>query len=83
MLSWPAYKVCEPHAILIGLTGLSALAAFAPASWLALWRLGLIVMAVLAPTLAIARAWRTVARGSIEAEFARWFVPDGRPGSPD
>ena len=40
-LAWPAYKACEPHVVLLGLTALAALAAVvAPAAWLALWRRG-------------------------------------------
>ena len=48
-----------------------------PAAWLAAWRWGVRGMAVLAPSLAVARAARAVATGAVEAEFARWFRPDG------
>ena len=29
-LTWPAYKVCEPHVVLLGLTGLAAVAIVSP-----------------------------------------------------
>lgn len=72
-LTWPAYKACEPHVVLLGLTGLALLALTAPAAWLALWRAAVAVMAVLAPTLALARSARAVGRHAVEDEFARWF----------
>lgn len=75
--TWPAYKVCEPHAVLIGLTALAVVALASPLSWLALWRIGVLGMAVLAPMLAVARAGRAVATGATEAEFDRWFRPVG------
>ncbi len=75
MLTWPAYKACEPHVVLIALTAMAALALVAPGSWLASWRWGVRGMAVLAPTLAIARIARAVAGGAVEGEFARWFRP--------
>jgi hypothetical protein len=81
-LTWPAFKACEPHVVLIGLTGLAAVALIAPTAWLVLWRLGVVGMAVLAPTLAFGRAARSVARGSTEAEFARWFRPIDPAGDP-
>jgi hypothetical protein len=74
-LGWPAYKACEPHVILIGLTGLAAAALGLPSIWLALWRGSAIAMAILAPILAIARIARAVRRGGVEAEFSRWFQP--------
>jgi len=74
-LTWPAYKACEPHAVLLGLSVLAASAIVAPAAWLAAWRGGVLVMAVLAPTLAAGRAARAVIRGSVDDEFDRWFRP--------
>lgn len=75
MVSWPAYKMCEPHAVLIGLTALAALALIAPEFWSRLWRGGVALMAVLAPMLAVGRGARAIGRGSVEEEFARWFRP--------
>ncbi|HMB05347.1 MAG TPA: CDP-alcohol phosphatidyltransferase family protein [Isosphaeraceae bacterium] len=72
-LTWPAYKMCEPHVVLLGLTVLAALALVLPSPWLTLWRGGVRLMAVLAPLLGFGRAARSVARGAAEAEFARWF----------
>ena len=63
------------HVVLIGLTGLALLAMVAPACWLALWRGGVRIMAVLAPALAFGRAARAVIQGSAESEFALWFQP--------
>ena len=74
-LTWPAYKACEPHVVLIGLTGLAVVAIAAPAFWLTLWRGSVLAMAVLAPLLAIARIARAARRGAVEDEFSRWFRP--------
>jgi hypothetical protein len=76
-ITWPAFKVCEPHAVLLALTGLAAVALIAPSIWLPLWKAGLVGMAVLAPTLAIGRAARTVVRSGVEEEFRQWFRPIG------
>lgn len=86
--SWPAYKVCEPHSVLVGLTLVAAAGLAAPSTWLALWKLGTLGMAALAPTLAIARTSRSVVRSSAEEEFHRWFRPmpeaaDGTGPAPD
>jgi hypothetical protein len=72
-LTWPAYKACEPHAVLLGLTALAALAFVAPTTWLTLWRWCVRVMTALAPLLALARSARAVRRRAAEEEFARWF----------
>ena len=74
-LTWPAYKICEPHAVLIGLSLLAGLAIVSPAAWLVDWRGGVVLMAILAPTLAAGRAARAVVRGSVDDEFDRWFRP--------
>jgi len=74
-LTWPAYKACEPHVVLIGLTALAVLALGAPPLWLMLWRGGVRIMAVLAPALAFGRAARTVTRQTVSEEFERWFRP--------
>ena len=82
MLTWPMYKACEPHVVLLALTALAAVAAIAPTPWLTLWRGGVLGMAVLAPALAFGRAARSVARGGVESEFLRWFTLD-TPARPD
>jgi hypothetical protein len=74
-LTWPLYKACEPHAVLIGLNGLAAIALVAPTIWLGLWKFGVLAMAALAPALAAARSGRAIVRGASEAEFGRWFRP--------
>ena len=80
-LSWPALKSCEPHVVLMALTGLAVMAAAHPALWQECWRAGVGVMAVLAPTLATARIARAVARGASEEEFAQWFHTWNLPAS--
>jgi phosphatidylglycerophosphate synthase len=74
-LTWPAYKLCEIHVVLIGLTGLAVLAVAYPALSLALWRAGVLCLAVLAPMLGIGRIARSVSCSNVETEFARWFQP--------
>jgi len=74
-LTWPAYKLCEVHVVLVGLAGLAVLAIALPAVWLALWRGGVLLLAVLAPALGIGRAARSVLKSRVEAEFSRWFLP--------
>ena len=39
-ITWPAYKVCEPHVVLLGLTALALVAIGAPAVWLTSGKLG-------------------------------------------
>jgi hypothetical protein len=75
-LTWPAFKACEPHTVLVGLTGLALLAVVHPSTWLNCWRLATLAMSLLAPTLGAARVARAIARGSAEAEFDRWFRPE-------
>ena len=82
-LTWPAYKVCEPHVVLIGLTTLALLALAVPHVWLALWRGGVCFMAVLAPALAFGRVARTVRRQTVSEEFDLWFRPWADVVEPD
>jgi phosphatidylglycerophosphate synthase len=74
-LTWPAYKACEPHVVLVGLTALALTALVAPPAWLSLWRGAVRVMAVIAPSLAFGRAARAVTRKTVSAEFDGWFHP--------
>ena len=74
-ITWPAYKACEPHVVLLELTVMAALAIAFPAIWLNLWRGGVLAFAVVAPVLASARIIRSVRRRAVEEEFARWFQP--------
>ncbi len=73
--TWPAYKICEPHIVLMSLTILGTLAIAAPGAWLACLTLYVGAMAVMAPFLAIARIARAIVRGVTEDEFSRWFAP--------
>ena len=72
-MTWPAYKLCEPHVVLVWLTILAIVAVFSPSAWLGRWRLVVLGMAFLAPALAVARVGRAIARKSVETEFDRWF----------
>jgi hypothetical protein len=74
-ITWPAYKACEIHVVLLVLTGLAVLAVAAPVLWAGFWRAWVGLLAVLTPLLGVARATRLVMRRSVEAEFARWFQP--------
>lgn len=75
MLTWPAYKACEPHVVLSGLIVLAGMAVVMPRLWSVAWACGVASMAVLAPVLACGRVARAVAVGSVEAEFGVWFQP--------
>jgi CDP-alcohol phosphatidyltransferase len=74
-ITWPAYKLCEFHVVLIGLTTLAVLAVGFPTLWLTLWRASVIALGLLAPLMGIGRTSRSVSRSSVETEFARWFQP--------
>jgi hypothetical protein len=76
-ITWPAYKVCEPHSVLIGLTLLAMVIPFSSDVWLTLWRAGVRSMAVLAPALALGRLTRSLKRQAVTNEFDRWFQPWG------
>jgi hypothetical protein len=73
LVTWPAYKVCESHAVLLQLSALAALAALVPVVWLVCWRSWVIAIATLAPLLGLARITKSIVQGQVEAEFARWF----------
>jgi phosphatidylglycerophosphate synthase len=73
VFTWPAYKLCENHAVLLELTILALLAIAAPDVWRVLWRGFVVVMALIAPALGLARASRVIARGAVEDEFDRWL----------
>ncbi len=83
-LTWPAFKACEIHVIALGLAGLAVAAIVSPTAWLLAWQMLVLLMAVLAPALAIGRTARSVAARTAESEFARWFRPlEGSEGSLD
>ncbi len=79
VLTWPAYKSCEPHVVLLGLGVLALIAVFDPSLWLTLWRRSVLTMALLSPLLALARSSRAVTRQTAEAEFALWFQDADQP----
>jgi hypothetical protein len=74
-LTWPLYKACETHVVLSGLLVLALLAIANPSAWIALWRGCVILMAVVAPVLAVGRSARSVLRRTTEIDFTRWFQP--------
>jgi hypothetical protein len=76
MLTWPAYKSCEPHVVLMTLLGLAIVAGVEPIIWEWGWQAYVAGMALLAPSLATARIARAIHKGAVEEEFARWFRPE-------
>lgn len=76
MLTYPAFKACEGHHVLVGLLGLAVLAVIAPCGWESAWRWSVRVMMVLAPALATVRVSRSIHSGGSETDFARWFQPE-------
>jgi CDP-alcohol phosphatidyltransferase len=72
-LTWPAFKACEPHVVLLALLALAVSAILVPSVWLWSWGVVVVVWAILAPVLGIARIARSVVQNSVEAEFSRWF----------
>ena len=75
MLTYPAFKACEGHVVLVGLLGLALLAIVAPPAWELAWRWSVRGMMILAPSLATLRVARSIRAGASEGEFARWFRP--------
>ena len=83
-LTWPAFKACEIHVITVGLAGLAVTAIVSPTAWLLVWQTLVVLMAMLAPALAIGRIARSVRVRAAESEFSRWFQPlEQTEGSPD
>jgi CDP-alcohol phosphatidyltransferase len=78
LITWPAFKACEPHVVLVGLTFLANIAIVAPQLWVVIWKFCVVGMACLAPLLAAGRVARVLSKGSIETEFDRWFQRDLR-----
>ncbi|WZP00098.1 CDP-alcohol phosphatidyltransferase family protein [Isosphaeraceae bacterium EP7] len=76
VLTWPLFKACEAHVVLVALTLLALLNLVAPAIWDHATRLGVMAFAVIAPILAAGRIVRSARGNSVEAEFNRWFRPD-------
>ena len=74
-LTWMGAKACEPHVVLLTLTGLAVVAGVSAVSWIVLWKAYVVAMALGAPVLALGRIGRTVARRQVEHEFERWFEP--------
>ena len=79
VLSWPLAKLCEPHAVLGAVTLLALLALVPGQGWLGAWQFYAGSLALIGPSLALARIARSVRRGAPSAEFERWFEPLPRP----
>jgi hypothetical protein len=75
MLTWPAYKSCEPHVVLVGLLGLAGLALVSPRLWVVAWSGGAGLMSLIAPVLACGRVAKAISVGSVASEFQLWFQP--------
>jgi len=75
LITWPLYKACEPHVVLIGLIVLSSLSLVSVPLWRFVWLWSVSLMACVAPALALARIARCISKGSVEAEFRLWFQP--------
>lgn len=73
LLTWPAYKACEPHVVLVALLLVAGLALVSPRLWVVAWTGSVGLMAVLAPVLACGRVAKAIAAGSVESEFRLWF----------
>jgi CDP-alcohol phosphatidyltransferase len=74
-LTWPAFKACEPHVVLLVLTALALAAMVVPDVWLRCWRIAVVVWAVVGPGLGIARIARSLVQHKVECEFSLWFQP--------
>lgn len=79
IVTWPALKACEPHAVALGLLAMAVLALAVPAWWVAGWRGSALLMGVGAPLLAAGRLVRAVRGGAASSEFDRWFRPISTP----
>jgi CDP-alcohol phosphatidyltransferase len=83
-ISWPLYKSCEAHIILIVLGLLAVLAVVSPSLWILLWKAFVISQAILAPTLALLRIAKAIQTRSTETSFRAWFQhvePEGVDGA--
>ena len=79
-ISWPLFKVCEHHVVLLVLTGAACLLAISDQLGYLAWTAIVIGFAVLAPMLAVARVWRSIHRAGLRSEYLAWF-PDFEPES--
>ena len=74
-VTWPLYKLCEPHAVVMLLSGIAVVMAISPGLGYRGWSATVGGFALVAPTLAAARSWRAIQRRTAESEFNAWF-PD-------
>jgi hypothetical protein len=86
IVTWPAYKLCESHVVLVWLTILAGCALISLRIWTLGWQSSVLIGSIAVPLLALARIARTIARGRVEQEFSCWFQPaeaDDRDTSPE
>ena len=76
--TWPAFKACEPHVVLIGLTAMVVFAIVAPALGDTLRRGGVLALALLAPSLAGPRGSPARRAACCGRGRVRPLVPAGR-----
>ena len=75
MLTWPLFKLCEPHMVLMAVSILAVLACLPGDSWLWAWQGYVGALAVLSPCLGLARVARSIQRNFPSTEFDQWFQP--------
>lgn len=75
IVTFPMAKLTEPHGVLSIVWALAILAAVLPSWWLMLWSFYVVLMMVIAPTLAIGRAGKSILRREPDREFDRIFRP--------
>ena len=76
VFTWPMAKLCEPHVVLMGLCGLMVAAVLWPVLWFIVWKLGVVLMAMIAPVIAIGRVSKSILRREPDREFDRVFRPN-------
>ena len=80
IVTWPLFKLCEHHVVLIALTANACLMAISERLGYLAWTALVVGFAMLAPLLAVARVWRSIQRGGLRSEYIAWF-PDFEPTS--
>jgi hypothetical protein len=79
--TWPAFKLCEPHVVLMTTAVLGVVGLASEPAWVGLVGAYTGGMAVLAPALAVGRIARAVRSGAVESEFGGWFREERTGGA--
>ncbi len=74
-LAWPFFKICEIHVLLFQWLGLGVMSLLAPALFTITWQGWTVLMAVVAPVLALGRIVRAIRLERVSKEFSIWFKP--------